>query len=194
MIIGIDIDDVIYQTSEAMKSLLDGFDDLDSKMKMEILRGNVDIPVVKKIWKDSFLAICKQDKIVEGAVEGVERLRRKHKVFLITARGDENYPGMEEVTREMLVKDGVEYDKIIFNSLDKAKDCEAEGVRLFVDDSPRNCAEVAEKAKIPVVGFATEVTRDELKKRKIFSVGNWADLEKVIREITDGEEIAGATL
>lgn len=191
MIIGLDIDDVIYQTGEMVKRLLTDFDGLDASTKMEIMRGTVVLPVVKKFWEDNFLTISKEDKIVEGAVEGISKLRKRHKVILVTARGDEHYPGIEKVMKEMLAKDGVEYDGLVFNSLDKAVDCERLGVELFVDDSPRNCLEVMEKLKIPVVGFASEITRDELKRKKIFSVDNWADLEKAVAKIADGEKVAG---
>ena len=189
MIIGLDIDDVIYRTSEAVKTALAGFGGFDISMQMDIMRGDVRIPAVKKFWEENLVTLIREYDLMEGAAEGIGRLKDRHKIILITARGNKCYPGAEEVTREILAKDGIVYDSIVYNSLDKARDCEKNEIELFIDDSPKNCLEVAKKLRIPVVGFASGVTKRELDRNGVFNVDNWGDLERVVSEIVSGKSV-----
>ena len=69
------------------------------------------------------------------------------------------------------------------NSKDKAEDCRKNNVNLFVDDSPKNCLEVQQKLKIPVIGFESDITREEMIRNNIRSVSTWVKLLELINQI-----------
>ncbi len=185
MIIGLDIDDVIFKTSEALKNVLDECEDEEIlSHKLDIMRGDAINSKVRKFLKDNGVPAMKKAKPMENVAESIKKLREEsNKIILITARGNITFPGSEEVTIEALRENGIEYDAIIYNSKDKAEDCRKNNVNLFVDDSPKNCLEVQQKLKIPVIGFESDITREEMIRNNIRSVSTWVKLLELINQI-----------
>ena len=189
MIIGLDIDDVIFDTSGAVIPVLDAEKDEDLlKYKLDIARGDASIPEVKEFWQKGAIEILRNAKPRPGAADVVRRLREAgNKIILITARGEKNFPGTVAVSEKALADAEIEYDKIVYDSPNKVDACRENGVEVFVDDSPRNCAEVGRELGIPVIGFESEITRDGLHEVGVTSVDNWVDLEKKLLEIKVNE-------
>lgn len=185
MIIGLDIDDVIFRTSEALKTILDECDDEEIiSHKLDIMRGNAISDKVGQFIKDNGVPTMKKAKPMENASETIKKLRKQSiKIILITTRGNGILPGSEEVTEKALRKYGIEYDEIIYNSKDKAEDCGKSNVELFIDDSPKNCLEVQQKLGIQVIGFESDITREEMARSNIKGVSTWAELSEVINQI-----------
>ena len=185
MIIGLDIDDVIFKTSEALKNVLDECEDEEIlSHKLDIMRGDAINSKVGQFLKDHGVPAMKKAKPMENVTESIKKLREQsNKIILITARGNITFPGSEKVTIETLRENEIEYDAIIYNSKDKVEDCRKNNVNLFVDDSPKNCLEVQQKLKIPVIGFESDITREELIRNNIRSVSTWINLLELINQI-----------
>lgn len=189
MIIGLDVDDVIFDTSGAMTPVLDAEKDENlMKYKLDIARGDANIPEVKEFWRKGAIDILKNARPRPGAAEVIRKLREGgNKIILITARGEKNFPGTVAVNEKVLADAGIEYDGIVYDSPNKVNACRENGVKVFVDDSPRNCVEVKRELEIPVIGFESEITREGLREAGIESVDNWKDLEKRLLEIGTNE-------
>lgn len=182
MVIGLDIDDVIFSTSEYMGSVLADLDDarLDA-IKLDIMRGDVDVPGVREFLVKYLPLAIVGSPVMDGAVEMIADLRAAgNKIVLITARGDCNFPGTEKLNEEVLARNGILYDEIVYNSADKVEACAKYGVEVFVDDSPKNCVEVSNELGIFVVGFESGITAEELRRSGVASVRDWGELKKVI--------------
>lgn len=184
MIIGFDIDDVIFDTSGAMRNILGEIKDEELiAHKLDVMRGDVSIPAVAKFLKKYLIVAVKEGKAKPGAAEIIHNLRKNGcKVILITARGEKNFPGTVTANEKALKDAGIEYDKVVYNSADKVDACQENGVEIFVDDSPKNCTEVKYELGIPVIGFESEITRESLREAGVPSVDNWQDLEKKLLE------------
>ena len=184
MIIGLDIDDVIFDTSDVIRGILSESENEELiPIKLDVMRGDASIPAVAKFLKRYLIVAVKEGKVKPGAAEVMRRLRAGgNKIVLITARGEKNFPGTKVANEKALKDAGVEWDLIVYDSADKVEACRENDVEVFVDDSPRNCMEVKRELKIPVIGFESEITRDRLHEVGVVSVGNWADLEKRILE------------
>lgn len=180
MIIGLDIDDVIFDTSGAVNPVIEAAENKRLvKYKLDIARGDASIPEVKEFWQKGAIEILKNAKPKPGAAEVIRRLRENgNKVVLITARGEKNFPGTVAVNEKALRDAGVEYDKVIYDSPDKVDACRENGVEIFVDDSPKNCVAVRQELGIPVIGFESDITREGLHEAGVPSVDDWQELEK----------------
>ena len=185
MIIGLDIDDVIFDTSEYLGSILEDLRDEElDKLKLEIMRGNYMIPKVKEFLAKYLLTTVENAKIKEGASETIKELKEQgNTIILVTARGDEAFPGSEEKSEQALAKNNVVYDKVIYNCQKKAETCKVNNIDIFVDDSPKNCAEVRAELGIPVIGFESAITANGLKEANIPSVKNWEELKEALAKI-----------
>lgn len=189
MIIGLDVDDVIFDTSGAVSPALEvAKDERLMKYKLDIMRGDASIPEVKEFWQKGAIEILRNAKPRPGVAEAIRKLREKgNKIILITARGEKNFPGTVAVNEKALKDAGIEYDVLIYDSSNKVEACRENGVEIFVDDSPRNCVEVARELGIPVIGFESDITREGLRAAGVVSVDNWRDLENKILEVENGQ-------
>ena len=189
MRIGLDIDDVIFNTSNYIESVIEALNDDELyRIKADIMRGDASIPKVKEFLTKYLTRAIINARAMDNAAEVIDKLRNnKNKIILITARGDENFPGTEALTEEALSRAGIIYDEIVYNSSNKAEACLKYGVEIFVDDSPKNCKDVLNKLKIPVIGFESKITSGELHKNRIYCVTNWMELETTLREYTGSD-------
>lgn len=185
MIIGLDIDDVIFDTSNYIERILNDIEDSElNKIKLDVLRGNPNIPRVKEFLTKYLPLAIENAEPKDGAIETIENLRAQgHQIILITARGDKFFPGTEEKNEQVLRKNNIEYDKIVYNCISKIEGCKENKVDIFVDDSPRNCLEVKEALDIPVIGFESRITAEELHKHQIPSIRNWTELKKALNNV-----------
>lgn len=180
MIIGLDIDDVIFDASKTMSEILGEVKDEElTSHKLDVMRGDASIPAVAKFLKEYLIVAVKEGEAKPGAAEAIHRLRENgNKVVLITARGEKNFLGTVAANEKALKDAGIEYDKIVYDSADKVDACRANGVEIFVDDSPKNCVAVRQELGIPVIGFESDITRKGLREAGVLSVNDWEELER----------------
>ena len=185
MIIGLDIDDVIFNTSEYLGGVLEGLQDNElNNLKLEIMRGNYTVPKVRDFLAKYLPQTVENAKIKEGASETIKELKKQgHTIILITARGNLAFPGSEEKSEQALTKNNIVYDKVIYNCQGKADACKANDINIFVDDSPKNCLEVQTELGIPVIGFESVITANGLREANISSVKTWDELKEAFAKI-----------
>lgn len=188
MILGFDIDDVIFKTSEIVKNNIDKSQDEELlKHKLDIMRGDAVNEKVGKFLKDNVIPTIKATKPMENVSEVIKDFRKQgDTIILITARGDGGFPGSEEISEKRLEKYGIEYDSIIYDCKDKAKACKEHDVEFFIDDSPKHCLEVSQKLGISVIGFESDINKEEMEKNHIKCVNSWNEIAEIVKNVKNG--------
>ena len=179
MKIGIDIDDVITNTSETIEEYVvkdSNSQKLREHMK-EIMKGNPSDPEVIEFYMKTYLKVFKKVKLKENAKEVIQRLLDKgNEICLITARGEnlEFFRGSEKVTKELLENNNIKYTKIIFNAINKAQLCVDNQIDLMIDDSIEHCEDV-KNIGVESIVFTSKVNKAI--HTTVERVNNWIELE-----------------
>ncbi len=106
-----------------------------------------------------------------------------HTIFLITARSDYEIPGMYELTKEWLLKNQINYDKLFVNSNDKLSICKDNDIDIFIDDNVDICNNIFENSKINVVLYTTRYNKNiETNFKRIF---NWRQILLYVKKIEE---------
>lgn len=104
-------------------------------------------------------------------------------VTFITARG-KDHTDAYKTSKEYLDKHHIKYDKIMTNIHDKAKACHEENVTLFIDDSARNCEDVASSG-IETLMFETYYNKDY---QDVKHIKDWNEVYEYLKgRIQDGK-------
>lgn len=188
MRIGIDIDNVISNFDE---ELLKEFFIHDKKLRNTgIINKNKYITKGMFDWskeeKDDFYynnieRIAKNLTVIDKAQEYIKKLRENgYEIYIISGRDNGEYSNPYKMTSDWLDKYKIEYDKLIltnaYNSLEKAKICLDNDIRIMIDDSARILLEV-HKAKIKALLMHTPYNRDE---KLLTRVHNWKEIYEYI--------------
>ncbi len=182
MIIGIDIDDVLTNTSQIMKDYLEKYEKSGDGVRyiVEVMRGEIPTENIKKFFKEYINEICKNVTLKSKAKDVIQRLLNEgHEIIFITSRGETKFPGTEKTTLEYLKNNNVNYTNIIFNSFDKQIDCINNDIEIMIDDSIKNC-EAIKKEEIKTILYTSEVNKKI--NTYIERVENWIELECKINE------------
>ena len=181
MRIGIDIDDVMTNTSEAMREYIEKYDkngEISDHME-EVMRGEIPNEQVAKFFADNIVAILKSAKLKENVSQVIRRLREEeNEIYIITARGEDRFQGSQEITLDYLAKNQIGYTKIIFNAFRKAELCEENKIDVLVDDALKPCLAVKEKG-IRSILFVSDVNQNCT--AEIEKVTNWIELEEKLK-------------
>lgn len=178
MIIGIDIDNTISNTSSAALEYLkkypelniDNFEDFNNPLAVEFLNKYIDL-IQKKVTlkdhvKESF------DRLNENGI----------KIVLLTARGYRIKYDYQKYTKDLLDNNNIKYDKIVYKSYPKGKDAFKEKIDLFIDDKENNLDDVA-KYNIKCIRFSDD--KNIKSKYKVFN--DWRILtDYIIKEVLNG--------
>lgn len=182
MKIGIDIDDVITNTSEKIEEYVvkdNNREKLQEHMK-EIMKGTPSDLEVIKFCMENYLRVFKMVKSKENASKVIQNLLNQgNEIYLITARGDnsEFFKGSEEVTKKFLEDNNIKYTKIIFNAINKAQICLDNEIDIMIDDSIEHCEDI-KNAGIKSILFTSNVNKETY--TTVERVDSWLDLEKKI--------------
>lgn len=173
MTIGIDIDDTITKTTkcvkEHLKKFTNDYDDyhiMPNDLKTEFLTKNLE-------------SIHKNCELMENVKDAILYLKeRGHKIIIITARNLKYTKNEFIITEEYLKKNGIYYDKIIFDpeeSNKKGLKAFENGVDIFIDDKEFVLDDIAEYNIT-----CLRITNDSKSKYKIFK--NWDEIIKYFKE------------
>ena len=190
MKIGIDIDDVLTDTSKVIVEFFKKYETSGDGMKhiVEIMKGELPTENIKKFYNLYINQMLREANLKDKyAAEVINRLFSEgNQIYFITARSEEKFKGSEQITIETLRDNNIKYSKIIFNASEKAKICSRNNIDFFVDDSVRNCEEVS-KMGIETVVFTTKI--NENIKKNIARVSSWRELENRIENYIEKEEM-----
>lgn len=187
MKIGIDIDDVITQTSPVMLEYIEKYGkDIDFNnpitSKANILRGKFETDAAKEFIKEYGAEISAKEELNDGADKAISDLKHNgHEIHLITARSEEIIPDIEAVTIKYLSNMGIQYDQLHMGVFDKKQLCQELGIIIMVDDSTNTCESLADTTTIPIL-FTTEINA-RYDVGKIRRVKNWVELLNVIYKL-----------
>ncbi len=193
MIIGIDIDDTITNSSDVFIKYAEIF---NSEIGNSQYINIEELDQYKAFgWDES----CQKDfsarymrRIFEDAtphtkaVEVINMLHREgNKIVLISARSDSDTPDVYEITCKWLKQQKVEYDCLVLNCTDKIKGCRENMVDIFVDDNFANCFAVRSALSIPVFMYATRYNKKYFHSH-IELVNLWDEIYSKIKERSMG--------
>lgn len=179
MKLGIDIDDVLVDTSKLMLDYIKSInnnEDILNHME-EIMRGEIPDNIVSKFINSNIANILDNVQLKPNAKKVLEKLEKNNEIVFITSRGDKKFKGTEEITLNYLKKNNIAYKKIIFNAYNKAKICKENNIDILIDDSVKLCEE-AQKEGTKTILFTSIVNKN--KQTNIKRVNNWLELEKII--------------
>ena len=185
MKIGIDMDDVIVDTSITMKKYIEKFDAKEDiyKHMEEVMRGETPTENINRFFKENIIEIFKNVEVKENAREVIKRLLENgNEIYIITSRGNTKdiFRGSKEITIEYLKINSINYTKVIYDSYNKAEICKENKIDIMIDDSIKHCENILNK-NIKSILFTSEVNKNI--ETKLTRVNNWLELEKVINKI-----------
>lgn len=181
MRIGIDIDDVITDTSASIRKYIEMYENNEDIYEHieAVMRGEMPTENIKRFYKENSMNIFKDAKLKENAGETIRELVNDgNEIYLITARTNGKFfNGIEQLTIDLLKENNIPYTQIIFNSYDKAKICKDNNIDIMIDDSVKHCENVA-KENIKTIVF-TSVVNEKIK-TSITRANNWVELKSKI--------------
>lgn len=185
MKIGIDIDDVITNTSEKIEEYVVkdiNRQKLQEHMK-EIMKGNPSEPEVISFCMENYLRVFEKVKPKDNASKVIQNLLDKgNEIYLITARGEnlEFFRGSEKVTKKFLEDNNIKYTKIIFNAVNKAQLCVDNQIDIMIDDSIEHCEDI-KNVGIKSIVFTSNVNKNT--STTVERANNWLELENKLNEM-----------
>ena len=131
MIIGIDIDDTITNTTDKINEYL--------SKHVGKKRSEMSIEAYREFARKYTIEIHKNVSLKKDAKEVIDYLRSiGYKIYIITLRGIEDNPRIVENTLEYLKNNNINYDKIFFKVYQKGLFCKENNISLMIDDYDRN--------------------------------------------------------
>lgn len=133
---------------------------------------------VEKFWNTYLTFYAKNYPARDFASEVITKLRKKHEVYIITARNEEGLPKetygtMQNMVKKWLIDNKIEYDKLIFTGENKLATCIENHIDMMIDDAPHNVKEIS--TKIPVLCFDNPYN-ESLEGNNIIRVYSWYDI------------------
>ena len=193
MNIGIDIDDTISDTFEALlaysqkytiedlkrESNIDINKDYTNHLYIQSASGWNDIET-KNFWEKYYEDILKAVNIKNFASKVINNKRKNgDKIFLITARWDMPNFDTKKLTEDWLQENNVQYDKLFMNASDKVQLVKENNIDLFIDDSFNNCKQISENTNAKVY-MMTSLVNKNLDDKKIKRVFSWPEIVDLI--------------
>lgn len=195
MNIGIDIDGVLTNDDDYILDFtskycyehdLKGFDNANL---YEYRKLNWDENTINNYRKEFFLNYIKNEPARKFASEVIKKLRDEgNKIFIISARyktaenGKINNDNIRECTLDWLIKNNIEYDKIIFTKPPKTNEILENKIDIMIEDSPTTINELVKVAK--ALYYDTRYNRS-IEHEHITRVYSWYDIYMKINEMKE---------
>ncbi len=194
MNIGIDIDDTISETFEALLPYAQKYtiEDLKRKSEIDMNQNFLDhfyIVSMNKwnkeeamnFWNKYYAEILKGVNIKKFASKVINKLKEEgHKIYLITARWDMPNDNIQEITKQWLKENDVKYDELIINASDKLQLIKEKNIDIFIDDSFNNCKSIAENTNTKVY-MMTSGVNGNFNDENIKRVYSWPEIYDLIK-------------
>lgn len=143
--------------------------------------------VAHELWNKFGNELYVKSSTRKFASEVIKKLKdENNEIFIITARknNDEWFPpelreNTEEVTIKWLEENEIIYDKICFDSKDKAKVCRELGIDIMIEDDPKNIDMLTETTNVLI--FDTLYNRLD-KYKEVTRAYSWYDVYNKLSE------------
>lgn len=201
MVIGIDIDDTLTNTSELLLAYAQKYDyevlkrehSLDKNKVYSIINGGqleygMDWTKAQaNDFKESFhTKVLENAPIKSFAKEVIDKLMEEgNQIIFVTARNNEGdrIQDSYKVSKNLLDQNDIKYHKIITECSDKLSVCRENNIDLFIDDKIETCLELKD-GKIHTFLMNTPFN-NQLDERNIVRVFSWIDLYYKIKELKE---------
>lgn len=185
IIIGLDIDDVISNTSLLMLGLLrEKFNIICTRKQMTGWRYHKSLPITLEqeiaafdIFHDGF---CEKARLNPGALRGVNRLSSWGKIWLITARPERTMPYTENWLKTKCIR----HDKLIHTGRSHDKIKLAKDLNIMIEDNGYTANEFAE-AGIYTILFRRPWNAQFKEKKNLQVVTSWSQIINVVGNYVD---------
>jgi len=168
MVIGIDIDDTITDTSSAAAMYLPKY---TNKVLDYHNLSSEEYDEFAKLYIENIMS---EAPLKKGIKDAFEYLHDKgYTIVIVTARNLKYSNSIYDITTQYLRTNGLNYDKILFDKEEKGLDAYNLGINIFVDDKERVLDDVS-KYGIDCI----RITNDKNSKHRTFS--NWDEIIKYI--------------
>ncbi|MCI8654474.1 MAG: hypothetical protein HFJ48_01155 [Clostridia bacterium] len=196
MKIGIDIDDTAFITVNSMIKYADKFD--AEELGRKGINGDFGL-IQNRYYLKALYGWNEKEKfnffdmyyknVLEECVlmPNADKVCKKLKdegdiLYFITARlTNIKNCNTEEITKESLLKNNIDYDELIVNASDKIKITKEKEIDLFIEDSYETCVEL-EKIGVKSILMTTRMNKD-INSGSITRVHNWDELYEQIKNI-----------
>lgn len=181
MVIGVDLDGVVYQTEKMWRDYAEKYNKLiggalvdDSEPRVRA-RYNWSKEQYDNFVQNLSIEILEKAPVYPKAKEVISKLRENNNIIFITRRGFGNFGAQEEIdsTLHRLKEDGVEYDKIVFRQDSKVKACKENDVDIMIDDYYKVIDELMDNG-IKCLCFRDK--RNKMGKHNVLEVYSWDEV------------------
>lgn len=192
MIIGIDLDGVIYDSEKEFRVYSELYDMIELKQNSKgdnrELKLQSRFKWTKEQIDDFFKKYLKQIVTEANLLPGVKRVLKMlkddgHKLILITARGRIDH-NMIKITEERFKNEGMDdiFDKSYWQIENKDEICLKEHVDIMIDDSNLKCKMVT-KAGIKAI-YLKDAPSYDIDDENIKVLYNWGEIYRYIGELS----------
>ena len=149
--------------------------------------------VTKKVedefWTKYILEYAVNEKVRPFASEVIDKLKSEgHEIYIITARwlsnrDDELGHKMREIVKEWLIKNEINYDKLIFSKATKerkSKEIIDNKIDLMIEDSPKNIDELSKIVQVICYNSSYNINCEG---NNIIRCYSWYDIYKIIHNM-----------
>ncbi len=162
-------------------------EDSDAQWSTEVFLWSNEI--AHEFWDKYGAELYLKSSAKKFASEVIKKLKaNNNEIYIITARknNDEWFPpelraNTEDVTIKWLKKNEIIYDKICFNSKDKAKVCRELGIDIMIEDDPKNIDMLIDTTNVFI--FDTSYNRLD-KYKNVTRVYSWYDVYNTLQVLT----------
>lgn len=172
MKIAIDIDDTISNTKQ------NNIDILRKYNYKENCRKDFEIKTFDQFIEKHKDEILNTMKPIDNASEVINRMYEENEIYIVSARNINGYVPWKE-TVEFFCNYNIPFDRMYLDCQEKGLLCNQLGIDLIIDDSEYHLRECGLYG-IKTIKFG--------KSNNYISFDNWLDLEKYIKEVTNGED------
>lgn len=174
MKIGIDIDDTIAKSYEAMKEAL--MEESNYVISDDILYYHD--PMALDYYSRNSDDMTLKLEVKEDAVEVINKLKDDgHEIYFITARNNKYYKDAYGSTYKWLTDKGFKFDGLIIDGKYKDIECEKLGITHFIDDSVDHVIKIINKNIKGYVFTSYYNKRFDLNNR----VNSWKEVYELIK-------------
>jgi uncharacterized HAD superfamily protein len=192
MILGIDIDDTISKTCDILVEYGREYTEnyLNREATLEFTGDNSTHFYIEALYgwtkeESSRFFELYYKKFIENvtpkqdSVEIINKLHDEgHKIILITSRDNFANVNARVETEKWLQKQGIKYDNLVTDVYSKYQACLDNKVELFIDDSYKNCMEMASNGiEVFMVDAKYNYSLNDEKIRRVYS---WKEIYSLI--------------
>lgn len=201
MVIGIDIDDTLTNTSELLLAYAQKYDyevlkrkySLDKNKVYSIINGgqleygmNWTTDEANDFKELFHSQVLENAPIKPFAKEIIDKLIEEgNQIIFVTARNNEGdrIRDSYQISKNLLDKNDIKYHKIITECSDKLFVCRENNIDLFIDDKIETCIELKD-GKINTLLMNTPFN-NQLDEKNIVRVFSWIDLYYKVQELKE---------